>query len=259
MKKADLAISFIPFVIYCTYLAVIQSWVGGDFLLMGLLVSFLGTIFYVLHARALMKNVIVLNKRLLLITSLIVLTALAAIAVEDGTDRDIALIAGSAVYIITALLFMFISFSATNDAYTIFDTDTECTYRVVNGVAYKLHDEDSKRYSGDQSIRHIDLSSSAIPVAAYGYRTSLGSDNSNHDPIINSSSGLPMYNGVSGLDVGGNTWGNSNSDTGSSVNPVSGLPMNGGMSGIDVGGNSWGTTAIDSSGNSSSYDPNRGY
>lgn len=119
---------------------------------------------------------------------------------------------------------------------------------VRNGIDRKLSESEYKHSQAKNALE--------IPRFNIQAASNAEADSQVH---TNPSSGLPMYNGVSGLDVGGNTWGNSNTDTGISVNPVSGLPMNGGMSGIDVGGNSWGTTSIDSSGNSSTYDPNRGY
>ncbi|MBE8917443.1 hypothetical protein G9451_16295 [Enterobacter kobei] len=256
MNKIAVVVSFTPFVIYFCYLTLIQHWVGGNFIMMGLLVSFMGTIFYALHIRALMKNMIVLNNRLLFITSLVLLISLALIAFKVGSDKESSLIAGTAVYTIIAFIFMFVSISASSRPYTVFDTDSKCAYTVINGVAYKMSDDVSKRYTGDLSIRAVDLSLGTIPIATSSFQTSVETGSGS---LINPSSGLPMNDGVSGLDVGGSPWGNTNIDHGISVNPTSGIPMNGGGANIDVVGNSWGSSSSDYSGGHSSYDPNRGY
>ncbi|MFK3662744.1 hypothetical protein ACI2I2_19890 [Scandinavium sp. NPDC088450] len=257
MKKADLTISFIPLIIYCGYLAAMQFRVGGDFFIYGLLYSFFGSVCYSIYFVAVVKKTVNVKRRFLFSLSFIFMVCLAVAGYEIGESKDNLLVIGVALYTITAFLLMAVSLS--QRGFIARDTNTGDVYQISNGVAYRLSDDDALRYASDKTVRVVDLSSGSFPVVAYGSIAMIGNSGQSTDTLTNPSSGLPMYNGISGLDVGGNTWGSTNIDTGISVNPASGLPMNGGMSGIDVGGNCLGTTSSDYSGGHSSYDPNRGY
>jgi hypothetical protein len=243
MKKVNAVVSFIPLVIYCGYLSVMQMRVGGHFFVTYLLLSLLPTCVLLLYFRIVIKKSVPPNIRLLLTLSAGQLFVLGYIASVVGSDTESASISGIAVYTITVFAYVFISFAKLRTNSVLADFNTGITHLDVGGDAHRLPE--------------YGASSSNISVSGERYAVVVKSDLA--ETPINPSSGLPMYHGVSGPDVGGNSWGNTNVGSGHTINPTSGLPMNGGTSGIDVGGNSWGTTFNDPTSSNNSYDPNRGY
>lgn len=103
-------------------------------------------------------------------------------------------------------------------------------YKIRAGKAYRLSDDEAKKYQSN-NIPAYDFSSGSLS----------GSD-SNFTVIPLSS----VSDGSASNDY----------NTGIAINPSSGMPMVGGISGMDVHGNSWGTNFNEPS---NTYDPNRGY
>lgn len=133
------------------------------------------------------------------------------------------------------------------------DSESGSLYIVQSGLNRKLSKSEASAFRAKTP-------DADIPLIDFDTVESLSSHRAQTDDlIINPSSGLPMVNGIGGIDVAGNTWGNDNFHSGISINPTSGLPMNGVGSGIDIDGGSWGTSSSGLSGPGSSFDSHRGY
>lgn len=225
MKKS-VVLSTIPLIIYGLYLTVMQIRFGGNFFIIGFSLTFLATFVYALFSISIFRKTTTLNLKIVLGFSALLALTLGVLTGIVGDDYESALFSGVAVQTIISFIVVATSFAKGNKGQIVVDSETGSAYRVVNGLAQRLSESDARRYV-DGSERTYDFSSGSIPIA-------------------------DGFSSISGA-------GSSGIDSGITINPSSGLPMNGGMSGLDVGGNSWGTSFNDPSGSQNSYDPNRGY